>query len=338
MKKIIYLIVAFFCLFGNKTVAQGQEENARLRVEYAKNPPPAKKKVAVYMTGNSVEDSYKKVIGARLVSAITATNEYAAVERTADFLVALSSEQDFQMSGEVQDSQIARLGRKFGVRYVVVADVSEVFDELFVASRLINVETALVEKAFDANAPAESMAQLIDISSKVAHGLLGTGGFAQSGGISTEPTNMSLCAVKDGKVVYITPSQWQQMKESEKITYNKKGILIMDNGEAFVVAMRDTGYECDAISVRSQHPPTTEQLMMMLQNIDNLNIALKCFGGEAVKTGTSSNDYDIWYWTSDVYDNNQNYIINTVSHKKYWERNSYSRLFNRPVYKLNEIY
>ena len=112
MKKIIYLIVVLFCLFGNKTVAQGQEENARLRV-LLDPPPPAKKKVAVYMTGNGVEDSYKKVIGARLVSAITATNEYAAVERTADFLAALSSEQDFQMSCEVKDTQIARLGQKF---------------------------------------------------------------------------------------------------------------------------------------------------------------------------------------------------------------------------------
>ena len=68
----------------------------------------AKKKVAVYMTGNDVQDSYKKVIGSKLVSAITATNEYAAVERTADFLAVLSSEHDFQTSGEVQDSQIAR--------------------------------------------------------------------------------------------------------------------------------------------------------------------------------------------------------------------------------------
>ena len=35
------------------------------------------------------------------------------------------AENDYQTSGEVRDSQIARLGQKFGVRYVVVADVSE---------------------------------------------------------------------------------------------------------------------------------------------------------------------------------------------------------------------
>ena len=59
-----------------------------------------KKKVAVYMTGASIDDAYKKVIGAKLVSAITASGENAAVERTADFLAALSAENDYQTSGE----------------------------------------------------------------------------------------------------------------------------------------------------------------------------------------------------------------------------------------------
>lgn len=131
-----------------------------------------KKKVAVYITGDDVENSVKKIIGAKLVTAITASGEYAAVERTADFLAALEKESDYQTSGEVRDSQIAKLGQKFGVRFVVVADVSEAFDELFVASRLINVETGLVERAYDASGPAESMPQLIKLSQEVAAGLL----------------------------------------------------------------------------------------------------------------------------------------------------------------------
>lgn len=137
---------------------------------YAQDEP--KKKVAVYMTGRTNDDTYKKVIGAKLVSAITESGEYAAVERTADFLEALQAENDYQTSGEVRDSQIAKLGQKFGVRYVVVADASELFDEYFISARLINVETGLVERAFDANGPAESMAQLVALSKKVARGLL----------------------------------------------------------------------------------------------------------------------------------------------------------------------
>ncbi|MCH5307734.1 MAG: hypothetical protein J1E37_06585 [Prevotella sp.] len=295
-----------------------------------------KKNVAVYMTGKDVQDSYKKVIGAKLVSAITATNEYAAVERTADFLAALSSEHDYQASGEVRDSQIARLGQKFGVRYVVVADVSEVFDELFIASRMINVGSGLVEKSFEANGPAESMAQLIDMASKVAKGLLGgTGGFAQSGGISIEPTNMSLCAVKDGKVVFITPTQWQQMKESEKITFNKKGIFLMENGEAFIVAMRDNGHG-DIEAARRYNAPTLLQLRMMYQNLSSLNSALTLFGGTPLAIGNSSNE--IFYWSSDRDGANNGYIfnMNTGQYRDGCYSNVPNRLI-RPTYALNGL-
>ena len=92
-------------------------------------PGCTKEKVAVYMTGDKIDDTYKKVIGSKLVTAITESGKYAAVERTSDFLAAISAENDYQTSGEVRDNQIAALGQKFGVKYVVVADVSEVFDE-----------------------------------------------------------------------------------------------------------------------------------------------------------------------------------------------------------------
>lgn len=131
----------------------------------------AKKKVAVYVTGNEVENSIKKVLGAKFVTAITESGDFAAVERTSEFLAALTKENDYQTSGEVRDSQIAKLGQKFGVKYVVVADVSEAFDELFVAARLINVETGLVESAYDANRQAETMQELINLSQNVISGL-----------------------------------------------------------------------------------------------------------------------------------------------------------------------
>lgn len=319
MKRYVILMAIIFGMIAPSASAQG-----------------VKKKVAVYMTGNDVQDSYKKVIGAKLVSAITATDEYAAVERTADFLAALKDEEDMIASGDVRDSQIARLGQKFGARYVVVADVSEVLEELFIASRMINVETGLVEKSFEANAPAESMAQLIDISSKVAKGLLGgTGGFTQSGGISTEPTNMSLCAVKDGKVVFITPTQWQQMKESEKITFNKKGIFLMENGEALIVAMRDNGHG-DRDAARRYNAPTLLQLKMMYQNLSSLNSALKLFGGTPLAIGDSSNE--ILYWSSDRNSYNYGYLFNMYNghYSGGWTDDANNRLI-RPTYTLNGL-
>lgn len=139
-----------------------------------------KKKLAVYVTGEDVNGGYKKVIGSKLVSTITGTNEFAAVERTADFLAALAYETDYQISGEVRDNQIVKLGQKFGVRYVLVADVSEIFDELFIALRLINVESGLVEKSSEISGAVESMQQLTALADKAANTLMG--GISGNGG------------------------------------------------------------------------------------------------------------------------------------------------------------
>lgn len=262
----------------------------------------AKKKVAVYMTGTTSDATYKKVIGAKLVNAITESGEYAAVERTADFLAALSAESDYQMSGEVRDSQIARLGQKFGVRYVVVADASELFDEYFIAARLINVETGLVERAFDINGPADSMAQLVSLSQKVAKGLLNVSGGAgyQSVGMSSEPSNMSLCVKKDGKLFFISPEQWYQMKETEKITYNKKGICFIDNGNAWIISMDESTCIIWNDAYYNKAAPFYV-LNNVFENVNNVNKAMEIFGGIPLSIAPPSNDVDPdgFYWTKD---------------------------------------
>lgn len=296
----------------------------------------AKNKVAGYMTGGTSDATYKKVIGAKLVNVITESGEYAAVERTADFLAALSSESDYQTSGEVRDSQIARLGQKFGVRYVIVANASELFDEYFIVARLINVETGLVERAFDINGPADSMAQLVSLSQKVAKGLLGVSGTTPHGEPQNAPLNMSLCAVKDGKVFYINPLQWQQMNEYEKITYNKKGVCLVDNGEAFIVSLQDIGHG-DHYKARQLNAPTLFQLKTIYRNLNSLNTALKLFGGEPLDSTK-----DVGYMSSDYSQDDSYGYRFKMSDGQYDEGSSWNPDFRgnkiRTVYKLNEIF
>ncbi len=161
MKRLVFLIMAFFCLSGY-LMAQGE----RL-------------KVAVYVTGD-VDDSYKKVIGSKMVSAITASQGYTAVERTADFLAALSQEHDYQASGAVNDSQIVKLGQRFGVRYVVVADVTEIFGSMFISARMINVSTGLITASSESSRTIDTLEGLMSLSEEVAEALLGT--LAHKGG------------------------------------------------------------------------------------------------------------------------------------------------------------
>ena len=132
----------------------------------------AKQKVAVYVTGEA-ESGQKKVIGSRMVSSITRSDSYAAVERTADFLAALTKEQDYQMSGAVSDNQIVRLGQQFGVRYVLVADISEVYESMFISARMIDVQTGQITGASEASSVVNSMDGLIDLSDTVISELLG---------------------------------------------------------------------------------------------------------------------------------------------------------------------
>ncbi|MDE6417485.1 MAG: CsgG/HfaB family protein [Duncaniella sp.] len=258
-----------------------------------------KKKVAVYMTGTNSDAAYKKVIGAKLVNAITESGEYAAVERTADFLAALSAESDYQTSGEVRDSQIARLGQKFGVRYVVVADASELFDEYFIAARLINVETGLVERAFDINGPAESMDQLVSLSKNVAGGLLGIQ--SSNSTWNTTATHLTLCVMdKYGVYNYISTEQWRSMSDSQKLDLTKMGIYISENGEAFLLDCREMGKGY----WQSEDMPKIWQLKLIYKYKVPLNNAIKIFGGDLI-----INDGAYWSCEDDILKLNDDRIV-----------------------------
>ncbi len=131
----------------------------------------AKKRVAVYITGE-VDAGYKKVIGSKLVSGITNSEGYTAVERTAEFLAELNKDVEFSVSGAVRDNQIAKIGQMFGVHYVLVAEISEVFDEMFVSSRMIDVNTAAVKASFEASKAVESMNDLMTLANNIVGGVL----------------------------------------------------------------------------------------------------------------------------------------------------------------------
>lgn len=131
----------------------------------------AKKNVAVYLTGDQPEN-VKTIIGSKMVYYITQSDDFSAIERTSDFLEALSSERDYAVSGEVSNSQIVKLGQQFGARYVAVINATDAFGELYITSRLINVETNGIDASYDAYGTANSISELSEMASKLAEGLL----------------------------------------------------------------------------------------------------------------------------------------------------------------------
>lgn len=126
MRKTLFLLLAILCA----GIAWGQGTKQA-------------QKVAVYVTGGE-EEGLNEFVGAYLVDAITHNSAYAAIERTEEFLKAISAEQEYQRTGMVDDEQIAKLGRQFGVKQVCVVKIGKVAGKQFVQARLLDAETAAV--------------------------------------------------------------------------------------------------------------------------------------------------------------------------------------------------
>lgn len=134
------------------------------------------KKVAVYVTGN---DPINDILGSRLVDGIARSGKYIAIERTASFLNELSKEQTYQSTGAVDDNEISRLGKQFGVDYVCVASAFDVWgSEKYISTRMIDVETAEVVVSSSSNGSIASSSQLITALNTLSDGLLSS--FEQS--------------------------------------------------------------------------------------------------------------------------------------------------------------
>jgi hypothetical protein len=152
MKKILILLLAAVCAAA--TYGQG------------------KQKMAVYVTGDA-DEGIKKVLGSKLVAAVTKSGNYVAVERTADFLAEIQKEHGYARSGNVDDDQISKLGRQFGVQLVCVADISSVLGASYASARLIDVETASVIATAEGYSDVEAIKDLVKTSESIAFQLMG---------------------------------------------------------------------------------------------------------------------------------------------------------------------
>ena len=129
--------------------------------------PP--KKVAVYVIGEN--EGINTVLGSKLVAAIARSEEYSAIERTAAFLSELNKEQTYQRTGAVDDNELSRLGKQFGVQYVCVAVVSKEFNEQYISARLIDVETAEVLNTHDVGGTLDDMNSCLEMANEIATNL-----------------------------------------------------------------------------------------------------------------------------------------------------------------------
>ncbi|MDR0330197.1 MAG: CsgG/HfaB family protein [Chitinispirillales bacterium] len=127
--------------------------------------------IAVYVTGDKT-DSEKKALGTKMLVALVNSGKFVAVERSDDFLSEIDNEHKKQREGAVDDSQVSKLGKQFGVQYVCVANIAAAFGGHQVSARIINVETAVVVAVGEDDSPLRNMDDLSNVSFRVTRALL----------------------------------------------------------------------------------------------------------------------------------------------------------------------
>ncbi len=129
------------------------------------------KKVAVYVVKNEASQNIGRVLGDKLVAGFTNSGRYIAVERTNGFLSQIKKEQKYEREGAVDDGEIARIGKQFGVQYVCVAEVSDVYGKKHIDARLVNVETAEIENSFDVGGQISNINDCIQLTNQIVSNL-----------------------------------------------------------------------------------------------------------------------------------------------------------------------
>lgn len=108
------------------------------------------KKVAILdpiCRDKSVNTFFQQMVRGAMESAVTASEEYEAYDRSAFDMI--QKEQAFQRTGAVSDSQIKKMGEMAGVDYVLVSEVTAYNGYLSAIVKILNVTTGKYDKSVD---------------------------------------------------------------------------------------------------------------------------------------------------------------------------------------------
>ena len=125
MRRLLYLLFALFLCGSFSSFAQGTQ----------------KPKIAVYVENKDNDNRLTEYVSQYFVNAIVKKGKYTVVERTKEFLAELKKEHYFERTGEVDDEQIAKMGKMDGVDFICAIRISS--GNIY--ARVISVETATVQ-------------------------------------------------------------------------------------------------------------------------------------------------------------------------------------------------
>lgn len=125
MRRLLYLLFALFLCGSFSSFAQGTQ----------------KPKLAVYVDDKDYDNRLTKYVSQYFVNAIVKKGKYTVVERTKEFLAELKKKHNFERTGEVDDEQIVKMGKQYGVDYVCAIKI--ISGNIY--ARVIRMKSATVE-------------------------------------------------------------------------------------------------------------------------------------------------------------------------------------------------
>ena len=141
-------------------------------VMFAETASAKSKKVAVYVEGKISKEN-KSIVNSAVLARMSGNKDYTPFERNEAFISALTSEQDYQLSGEVPEKEIRKVGERFGVDYVVAVNVVIKNDEIcHMTAKLINLESGAIVKTVNQHRQYTDSSVLTALANNVAYRLL----------------------------------------------------------------------------------------------------------------------------------------------------------------------
>lgn len=117
--------------------------------------------------------------------------------------------------------------------------------------------------------------------------------------------HLALACVLDGKYYYFSRANWKKIPADVKSRFTKKGVVVIGNGERFILDLHDSGKEMtwdEAMSRYGNRLPTKSQAEAMVADYQAINAAIIAFGGDK--------DPAWFYWTSTERNSSSAWIVN----------------------------
>jgi uncharacterized membrane protein YidH (DUF202 family) len=134
-------------------------------------------KMAVYVTGGSRENRTGNALYSYTLEALFTRSKklgsFKVIERSEAFTRQIDREQITQRSGHVDDGQIARLGKQYGIQNILVANMDHAMNTYNISGRIINIETASVDKASAVHHTTNELVGLNRISVSIVEEMMG---------------------------------------------------------------------------------------------------------------------------------------------------------------------